>query len=153
MVEITFFCGGKGHVCFSFVWQHFPLFSFWLQQQAQMASTLEKQLVASQNFLGGCRNLPTFQTIRQRQWEVLSKALDKVDGLSTEKAAQIIGILDEDLWGSFSESLKSAVALKKKSQEQRERKQVQERKSKKVLSAICPLLSAACCQIQRHEDT
>ena len=90
---------------FSFVWQHFRLCSFWLQQQAQMASTLEKQLVASQNFLGGCRNLPAFQTIRQRQWEVLSKALDKVDGLSTEKAAQIIGILDEDLWGSFSESL------------------------------------------------
>ena len=126
MVEITFFCGGKGHVCFSFVWQHFRLCSFWLQQQAQMASTLEKQLVASQNFLGGCRNLPAFQTIRQRQWEVLSKALDKVDGLSTEKAAQIIGILDEDLWGSFSESLKSAVALKENSQEQRERKQVQD---------------------------
>ena len=27
------------------------------------------------------------------------------------------------------------------------------KKSNKVLSAICPLLSAACCLIQRHEDT
>eukprot|EP00434_Breviolum_minutum_P044275 symbB.v1.2.039530.t1/scaffold6629.1/size22631/1 len=56
-------------------------------------------LVSSfQKFLCGLKELPTFPTLRQKQLQQVLTVLDKSPNFGTEKAAEILDILDEGIW-------------------------------------------------------
>ena len=59
---------------------------------------LEKQLEASQRFLGGVRSLASYEDIQQKQLRGLLIALGKSKDLSTSQAASFVEAIGSRLW-------------------------------------------------------
>ena len=74
-----------------------------------MASSFEKQLLASQTFLNGVRALPSFEDQRTKQFQHICLKIGKIK-LKTEQIAKIFAIFEEGLWGPHADELKSALA-------------------------------------------
>ena len=80
--------------------------------QAEMVA-VEKQLEASQRFLGGVRALASYEDIEQKQLRGLLIALGKSKELSTTQAASLVEAIDARLWSESSvEELQRQVAAK-----------------------------------------
>ena len=76
-------------------------------------SALEKQLEASQRFLGGVRSLASYEDIQQKQLRGLLIALGKSKDLSTSQAASFVEAIDSRLWSVAAvEELQRQVAAK-----------------------------------------
>ena len=69
-----------------------------------MAAALEKQILASQKFLGTVRHLPSFADARDKQVENLLKKISKTP-LQVEQAAVLVDRLDASIWGSHVDAL------------------------------------------------
>ena len=73
----------------------------------------EKQLVASQKFLGGLRSLPQYDDLCEKQLGSVLKALSDGPCLTTSKVADMLGIIDAEIWGpDRSQRLQAAMAIK-----------------------------------------
>ena len=59
----------------------------------------EKQLVASQKFLVGLRSLPQYDDLCEKQLGSVLKALNAVPCLTTSKVADMLSIIDAEIWG------------------------------------------------------
>ncbi len=71
----------------------------------------EKQLLASQKFLGGLRGLPQYEDLCEKQLGSVLKALHDGPCLTTSKVADMLGILDAQIWGpERSHRLQAAMA-------------------------------------------
>ena len=85
-----------------------------------------RQLQATQKFLAGLKQLPTFKEVRDKQLVQLKAVIAKSVGLSTEKVAGIISTFDESLWEESSLlSLKQLLAEKIEEEEPKERRAMQ----------------------------
>ena len=74
---------------------------------------LEKQLEASQRFLGGVRSLPSYEDIEQKQLRGLLIAVGKSKDLSTSQSASFLQAIDPRLWSEAAvEELQRLVARK-----------------------------------------
>ena len=74
---------------------------------------LEKQLEASQRFLGGVRSLASYEDIQQKQQRRLLIALGKSKDLSTSQAASFAEAIGSRLWSEAAvEELQRQVAAK-----------------------------------------
>ena len=74
---------------------------------------LEKQLEASQRFLGGVRALASYEDIQQKQLKGLLTALGKSKDLSTSQAAAFLEGIDSRLWSAGAlETLQREVAAR-----------------------------------------
>lgn len=80
-----------------------------------MTAALEKQILASQKFLGTVRHLPSFPEARDKQVENLLKKISKTP-VQVEHAAALVELLDSSIWGSHVDALKSAVIVEEASQ-------------------------------------
>ena len=67
-----------------------------------MASRLGKQLDASQRFLRGLQNLPSFSETRARQLSQLQATVERVQSLSVEETNSVLDLWQESLWGPES---------------------------------------------------
>ena len=86
-----------------------------------------RQLQATQKFLAGLKQLPTFKEVRDKQLVQLKAVIAKSVGLSTEKVAGIISTFDESLWEESSLlSLKQLLAEKIEEEEPKERRAMQD---------------------------
>ena len=77
-----------------------------------MAQSIEKQIKASQKFLLGLRALPAFAELKTKQRDVLLKVIDKAVGLATEKVADLLSLLDSEIWGEDLAGLQSKLSEK-----------------------------------------
>ena len=59
---------------------------------------VEKQIKASQNFLLGLLRLPNFTAVRERQLSQILVVVEKSPAYSTEKAVEILDLLDSSIW-------------------------------------------------------
>lgn len=75
-----------------------------------MSGTLEKQIRASQKFLGTVRHLPSFAEARDKQADSLLKKVSRTP-VPVETAAALVDLLDSAIWGPHVDTLKSAVTL------------------------------------------
>ena len=74
---------------------------------------LEKQIKASQKFLCGLLGLPNFGTVRERQLSQILVVLEKSPASGTEKAGEILDLLDSRIWGDqILGELKEKIAAK-----------------------------------------
>lgn len=96
-------------VAFFYFQGHGPQFS-WRFFCGSMAAALEKQILASQKFLGTVRHLPSFAEARDKQVENLLKKISK-SPFQVEQAAALVELLDDSIWGSHVDALKSAATL------------------------------------------
>ena len=69
-----------------------------------MAAAIERQILASQKFLGTVRHLPSFADSRDKQGENLLKKISKTP-LQVEQAAVLVDRLDASIWGSHVDAL------------------------------------------------
>ena len=67
-----------------------------------MASRLGKQLDASQRFLRGLQNLPSFSETRARQLSQLLATVERVQSLREEETNSVLDLWQESLWGPES---------------------------------------------------
>ena len=70
--------------------------------KGKMASRLGKQLDASQRFLRGLQNLPSFAETRTRQFSQILAAVERVQSLSVEETNSILELWQESVWGPES---------------------------------------------------
>ena len=90
--------------CVSFVLKRFVT-------EGAMAALVAKHVLAAQKFLTSVKHLPSFRDARDKQLESLRKKV-AAHTFSVEEAADLVGLLDDGIWGAEVDSLKAALCLK-----------------------------------------
>ena len=81
----------------------------------------EKQLLASQKFLVSLRSLPQYDDLCEKQLGSVLKALNDGPCLTTSKNADMLGIIDAEIWGpDRSQRLQAAMAFKETAEDVKE---------------------------------
>ena len=75
-------------------------------------ASVEKQIKAAQKFLGALRALPTFEELKEKQLVSLLKVVEKCPPIPTDKVANLLSLLDSDIWGSAFERLQEKLTEK-----------------------------------------